>query len=81
MEKQDFITREELQSALAEAIETVLYRRLTPPYSIKDAAKELGVCQSTIFAWIKRGVIHPQKLGGRTLIPAEEMLRLRGKKL
>ena len=48
-------------------------------YSVAEVAQALGKSQSTIWKWLKEGVLTRHRLGGSTLIPAEEVDAL-GKK-
>ena len=45
-------------------------------YGIEDAAQAISVGKSTIWRWIHGKKVRTVKLGGRTLIPREELLRL-----
>jgi len=45
--------------------------------SIPVAAKELGVNFSTVYRWIKKGAVHPFRIGGQVYIAVEEIERLK----
>lgn len=45
-------------------------------YGVQEAADALSVGKSTIWRWIHDGRLKPIKLGGRTVIRREELLRL-----
>lgn len=45
-------------------------------YGIEDAAQALCVGKSTIWRWVHDGRVKTIKLGGRTLIRREELMRL-----
>ena len=45
-------------------------------YGIEAAAEAMGVSRSTVFEWIRQGKVQSRKIGGRTLIPRSELLRL-----
>jgi len=45
-------------------------------YGIPEAAAALSVGQSTVWRWIQAGQLRTIKLGGRTVIRREELLRL-----
>ena len=45
-------------------------------YSIEEAADQLRVSRSQIYALIRRGLMRKVKIGGRTVIPASEVARL-----
>lgn len=45
-------------------------------YGIEEAARAIGVGKSTIWRWIHDGRVKTIKLGGRTLIRREELMRL-----
>ena len=42
-------------------------------YSVSESAKMLGKSKSTIWKWIAEGHLTRHKIGGSTLIPAEEV--------
>lgn len=44
-------------------------------YSIPDAAETIGIGRSMLYEFIADGLIHPVKIGRRTLIPHEELER------
>ena len=45
-------------------------------YGVKEAAVALSVGESTLWRWIKAGQLRTCKLGGRTVIRREELVRL-----
>ncbi len=45
-------------------------------YGIEEAAMAIGVGKSTIWRWVHDGRVKTIKLGGRTLIRREELMRL-----
>lgn len=45
-------------------------------YRVPEAAAALGVSRSTLYAMISAGEIRKSKIGGTTVIPAEELRRL-----
>lgn len=45
-------------------------------YGVSEAADALSVGKSTIWRWIHEGRVKSLKLGGRTLIRREELMRL-----
>ncbi|WP_313453168.1 helix-turn-helix domain-containing protein [Brevundimonas sp.] len=45
-------------------------------YGIEEAAQAISVGKSTIWRWIHDGRVKTIKLGGRTLIRREELMRL-----
>lgn len=45
-------------------------------YGVDEAADSLGVGRSTVWRWIQEGRLKTLKLGGRTLIRREELVRL-----
>lgn len=45
-------------------------------FSVLEAAASIGVGKSTIWRWIHDGRLKTVKLGGRTLIRREELVRL-----
>lgn len=45
-------------------------------FGVADAAAALSVGQSTVWRWIQAGQLRTIKLGGRTLIRREELVRL-----
>ena len=45
-------------------------------YGIEEAAQAIGVGKSTIWRWVHDGRVKTIKLGGRTLIRREELMRL-----
>jgi len=45
-------------------------------YTINEACDAIGVGRSKIYQLIQSGEITPRKLGKRTLIPSEELLKL-----
>ncbi len=45
-------------------------------YGVEEAASALCVGKSTVWRWIHDGRVKTIKLGGRTLIRREELLRL-----
>ena len=42
-----------------------------------EAAQQLGIGYATIYRWIKRGKLIPIRISGRTLIPKNEIERLK----
>ncbi len=52
----------------------------TPPtrlaYGVDEAAEAMSVGRSTVWRWIHDKRVRTVKLGGRTLIPREELIRL-----
>lgn len=47
-------------------------------FGVEEAAEALCVGKSTVWRWIHDGRVKTVKLGGRTLIRREELLRLLG---
>lgn len=45
-------------------------------YGVEEAAEAMSVGKSTVWRWIHDKRVRSVKLGGRTLIPREELLRL-----
>lgn len=45
-------------------------------YGVEDAATAMSVGKSTVWRWIQDGKLRTVKLGGRTLIPRSELLKL-----
>lgn len=45
-------------------------------YGVEDAATAMSVGKSTVWRWIHDGKVRTKKIGGRTLIPRSELLRL-----
>lgn len=45
-------------------------------YGVEEAAVVMSVGKSTVWRWIHDKRVRSVKLGGRTLIPREELLRL-----
>lgn len=45
-------------------------------FGVADAAKAMSVSKATVWDWIRQGKVQPKKIGGRTLIPRSELLRL-----
>jgi excisionase family DNA binding protein len=45
-------------------------------YSIKDVAKMLDVSRRTVEIWIRSGKIQKIKIGGRSYIREEELIRI-----
>lgn len=45
-------------------------------YGVEDAATAMSVGKSTVWRWIHDGKVQTKKIGGRTLIPRSELLRL-----
>lgn len=45
-------------------------------FGVDDAAKVMSVGKSTIWRWVHDGKLKTVKLGGRTLIPRTELLKL-----
>lgn len=54
-----------------------------PPliHRIPDACARLGIGRTTLHHMIKRGEIKPIKLGGRVVIPEEELQRIVSERL
>jgi excisionase family DNA binding protein len=44
-------------------------------YSVEDAAHLLSLSRSQLYAFLKDGLIVGKKLGGRTVIPRDELER------
>jgi excisionase family DNA binding protein len=45
-------------------------------YSVHEAAGALGLSASSIWKWISLGQLRAVRVGGRTLIPADELERI-----
>lgn len=45
-------------------------------YSVHEAAAALGLSASSIWKWISLGQLRAVRVGGRTLIPADEINRV-----
>lgn len=45
-------------------------------YSVHEAAAALGLSASSIWKWISLGQLRAVRVGGRTLIPADELNRI-----
>lgn len=45
-------------------------------YGVPEAALAMSVSKATVWDWIRLGKVRSVKIGGRTLIPREELLRL-----
>lgn len=45
-------------------------------YSVHEAAATLGLSASSIWKWISLGQLRAVRVGGRTLIPADELERI-----
>lgn len=45
-------------------------------YDVPEALIHLHISYATLFRWIKAGKLIPLRIGGRTLIPKSEVLRL-----
>jgi len=45
-------------------------------YSVHEAAAALGLSASSIWKWISVGQLRAVRIGGRTLIPADELKRI-----
>ena len=50
-------------------------------YPTGEAAEFLGIGYATLYRWIKSGKIRAIKLGGRTLIPASEIDRIKDREV
>jgi excisionase family DNA binding protein len=42
------------------------------------AAEQLGVTSSTMYRWTGKGLLHPQKIGGKVLYRQSELDKLKG---
>lgn len=45
-------------------------------FSVQEAAAALGLSASSIWKWISLGQLRAVRVGGRTLIPADELHRI-----
>ena len=45
-------------------------------YGVKEAAAAMCVSKATVWEWIRQGRVRSVKIGGRTLIRREELVRL-----
>lgn len=63
-----------MNTALVKQTPSLLSSRLA--YSIHEAAGALGMSASTIWKYISLGRIRSVRIGGRTLINADELQRL-----
>jgi excisionase family DNA binding protein len=45
-------------------------------YGVKDAARAMSVSEGTVWTWIRERKVSAVRLGGRTVIAREELLRL-----
>ena len=52
------------------------YLRLDQMVPVKEAAKELGVSDKTIYKWIYDGRLKHKKVGGRVMIPRRELFSM-----
>ena len=48
------------------------------PYSRCEAAKLLGVCLPSLDALVRRGELHPVRIGARVMFSPAELLRFAG---
>jgi len=57
-------------------------KQLTSPttaplaYRIQEAARVLGVGKTTLYQLFKAGALKPIRIGGRTLVPADQLRQL-----
>ena len=52
-------------------------KTLEPLYSVEEAARKLGgVSKFTIYAWMARGVLDRQRVGGRVMVRESSLLKL-----
>ncbi len=73
------ITKEEFISIINEAVESK-FKKLTEPakpkyVTIKQALKDLPICDSTLRGYIKGGLIKAKTIKGVIMIPREELER------
>ncbi|MGD9879967.1 MAG: helix-turn-helix domain-containing protein [Reyranella sp.] len=47
-------------------------------FSVQEVAKQLGVCQASVYRALKRGELEAVMFGGRRLIPAWSIEKLLG---
>ena len=47
-------------------------------WRVNDALRQLSISRATLYKMIKRGEVTPVYLGGRTLVPDSEIIRLVG---
>ena len=50
---------------------------MTRMVTVPEAARELGICSTTIIRYIKKGIMSGEKYGGIYLIPSSEMPRMK----
>jgi len=53
-------------------------------YTSREARKELGICEKTMYVWINRGILKPLRQGGikktgRLLFPEDQINKLLGR--
>jgi excisionase family DNA binding protein len=72
-----------LQTIQADSTDKRRFRALTPSrrpdaWRVNDALRQLSISRATLYKMIKRGELSPVYLGGRTLVPDTEIMRLVG---
>lgn len=45
--------------------------------SVPQAAKELGVNFSTVYRWIRKGIIRPFRIGGQVFVTVDDLKALK----
>ncbi len=65
------ISRDRLMTRVSIKVDAV-----ADAYCLEDAARLLGKGTATIWRWIRSGKILAVRIGGRTLIPEQEIERL-----
>ena len=45
-------------------------------YRVRDFCNRIGISHATFYKYVKAGKIHVIRIGGRTLVPAAEAVRL-----
>jgi hypothetical protein len=60
-------------------------KRVPPPpvrrpdaWRVNDALRQLSICRATLYKMVKNGDLRLAKVGGRTVVPDSEIIRLVG---
>lgn len=75
------ISLEDLRKLIAEECRKAFEQKPTPRKFTRDEVCAVGrITKPTLHNWVKRGLLHPSKIGGRVLFEEEEVLAVLSRK-
>lgn len=75
------VTLEDLRGLIAEEMRQALAHKPTPRSLTRDEVCRVGhITLPTLHNWVKKGLLHPSKVGGRVLFSEDEVTAVFNKK-